>query len=199
MSAFGGSAQDIVRELRTLTDEIRNFGGGLREAANALPGVGFAANTAAKSLQTFARDVGFGFAEDTFRFGTSYAGTAFDSNLLRAAAAIPTDPLDAARTQNPIENAFNRLGGITGPIARAGGHVDMDVKKQLANLLHRQEYDAGLDALENQWLQGKFAQSKLAGRGGLSGMWGVSAEDFGAALKSEAGDVLRRWFGVNVR
>ena len=59
--------------------------------------------------------------------------------------------------------------------------------------------DAGLDALENQWLQGKFAQSKLDGRGGLSGMWGVSAEDFGAALKSEAGDVLRRWFGVNVR
>lgn len=185
MSALGGGSADIARELKVIADEIRNFGGGLREAANALPGVGFAANTAAKSLTTFARDVGFGVGEDVMRFGTSFGGTALESNMLRAASSIPMDPFGAKRFEEPIEQAHNRLSGITGPIARAGGHVDMETKKQLEGMLYDQERRAYLDNMENDWLQGKMAERKSRAAGIFDGVPGI--------------DSLRKWFGVSVR
>lgn len=182
---MGGGAADLAKELRAITEELRSFGSGMREAANALPGVGFAANETAKSLRSFTRDVGFGMVEDTIKFGSQYAGTAFESNALRAAASIPTDPFQAGRIERPIEAAFGRLGGITGPIARAGGEVDMDTRKGLANLLYDQERRAELDNMQNDWLQGKFAQRKIDRSGVFEGVPGY--------------DMMRRWFGVNVR
>lgn len=181
----GAGGEDIAKELRAIAEELRSFGSGLKDAANALPGVGFAANTAAKSLTSFSRDIGFGVAEDTMKFGSQYAGTAFESNALRAAAALPTDPFGAGRYERPIEAAFNRLGGITGPIARAGGDVDMDTRKQMASLLYDQERRAELDNMQNDWLQGKFAQKKVGDSGIFEGVPGY--------------DMLRRWFGVSVR
>jgi len=186
MSAMGRSNDaELTRALREITDDLRSFGGNLRDAANALPGVGFAANTAAKSLRTFSRDVGFGVAEDTFRFGTQYANTAFESNALRAASNIPTDPLQAGRVQRPIDEAFARLGGITGPIARAGGGMDMETKEKLANLLYDQGRRGELDSMENDWLKGKFTEKKIDANSVFAGIPGY--------------DMLRRWFGVNVR
>jgi|CXWL01.1.fsa_nt_gi hypothetical protein len=180
-----GDSDAMVRELREITESIRSFGGGLKDAANALPGVGFAANAVVKTLKSLAGDVLGGAAGDVVRFGTGYGGTAWDSNALRGAANLPFDPFQAGRYQQPIEAAFNRLGGITGPIARAGGEVDTETREKLAGLLYNQERRAYWDNYENDFLQGKMAERKVKANGVFDGVPGY--------------DMLRRWFGVNVR
>lgn len=164
---------------------LRDLNKELRGLVGTIPLVGFAFNTAIKSIERSVHDVAFGTGEDVLKFGTAYGATAFESNALRAATALPMDPFGASRFQQPIEAAFNRLGGITGPIARAGGDVDMETRQQLANLLYDQERRAYWDNYQNDWIQGKFAQRKIERSGIFEGVPGY--------------DMLRRWFGVNTR
>lgn len=200
MSAMGGgrgSVEEFGKALRDTLDDIRMLGLGAGRAGRGLlelTGTSFALNTAMLAGQRFARDVAFGTGEDVLRFGPGQFQNALTSNALRAAAAVPMDPLQAGSLQRPIEQTFNRLGGITGPIARATGSGDAvseETRRELVGFLKRQEFAAERDALRNQNLQLEFTGEEVQRRGGGPGSF--------MGMPSNPAAFFMRMFGVSAR
>jgi hypothetical protein len=173
MSALArGASEEFARALREALEDIRSFGFGIARAGRGLgefSGATFAASTAMLSAQRFVRDAAFGTIEDTLRHGTGHFGGAVRANALRAMSNIPFDPFQAGEIERPLEAAGSRLSGITGPIARAGGRVDVATKSALFDLLHAQEQRAELDAKENARLQNEKSSAEIERAGGGSG------------------------------
>lgn len=193
----GGGRQGVeefAKALKDALDDIRAIGLGAGRAAKnlgELTGATFAANTAMLAIQRFGRDVAFGTIEDTIRHGPQHLQAAIAANSLRAMAALPLDPFQAGELQRPIEAAGNRLSGITGPIARAGGQVDAGTKQQLLELLFGQERRAELDAKENSKLQNELAAREVERGGGGFGSF--------RGIPSNPAAFFLRMFGVSMR
>lgn len=197
MSAMGGgrgSVEEFGKALRDTLDDIRMLGLGAGRAGRGLlelTGTSFALNTAMLAGQRFARDVAFGTGEDVLRFGPGQFQNALTSNALRAAAAIPMDPLQAGSLQRPIEASGNRLSGITGPIARAGGEVSDETRRELLAFLGRQEFAAERDARRNAELQLEFSGEAVNRAGGGQGAF--------MSMPSNPAAFFMRMFGVSAR
>lgn len=162
---FGKALKDAVDDIRLLALGAGRAGRGLAE----LTGATFAANTAMLAVQRGIRDVAFGTIEDTLRFGSGEAGRAFAANGLRAAAALPFDPLQAGVLQRPIEQAGNRLAGILGPWARAGGEATDEQAEEAYRYLLRQEKMGERASGQAKRIQNKVAAEEIDKAGGGNG------------------------------
>lgn len=184
---FGKALKDVVDDLRALALGAGRAGKGLAE----FTGASFAANTAMLAIQKMGRDIAFGTGEDVLRHGAGQFNNALNSNTLRALSGLPMDPFQAGELQRPIEASFNRLSGITGPIARAGGNVDDATRSQLADLLYDQERRAELDKKRNDALQLDFTSREIERRGGGQGSF--------MGIPSNPAAFFMRLFGMSAR